>query len=504
MSNQKSVLSLTWFVLGFGIFIFTRMSKLVPTIPISILIAPVFILRFNRTLSVRKGNLFTLLGFYLSINIGLWWLYQSNTIYNLIKILLLAVLFSLPYLIDRPLQEQFRKAGIASGLTTLVFPIVSTGFLFLSSLEGPFDGAIQIGKFVYGPVALKQLLSLVGISGFIFMSSWLASIINFAWENDFKWRPVMKGALIYLAITAAIVGYGFIKVSPNNNDRDTVKIAAVILVPEDATQIDLMQIWAEKKVSAFDESLLKIETLIKTSVSNGAQVVTFQEFAMLINEEDEGRLLAEYQRMAEENQVYLSITYATYAAEGKGENMHVLIDDQGKILLEYMKRFVSGLAELNLGEAAMYNKGPEVVQWVDTPYGKIAISICRDMEFPHYMRQAGQAGVDIMLSPSWMAEKDLVIHSAYMRTIENGFSVVRPTYHGITFAADYNGKILTQMDSDDPVNGGIMYADLPTEGIDTLYAQIGDIFGWLCVVGLGSMIPISFLIRSKIRKKQGN
>jgi hypothetical protein len=40
-----------------------------------------------------------------------------------------------------------------------------------------------------------------------------------------------------------------------------------------------------------------------------------------------------------------------------------------------------------------------------------------------------------------MAEKDLVVHSAYMRTIEGGFSVVRPTYHGITFAADYNGNI---------------------------------------------------------------
>jgi hypothetical protein len=36
-----------WFFLGFGIFMFTRMSKIVPTIPVAMLIAPVFILRFK-------------------------------------------------------------------------------------------------------------------------------------------------------------------------------------------------------------------------------------------------------------------------------------------------------------------------------------------------------------------------------------------------------------------------------------------------------------------------
>ena len=178
--NKKNYLPFLWFVLGFGIFVFTRMSKFFPTIPVAILIAPVFIMRFNRTQSVRRGNLLTLLGFYLSINIGLWWLYESNTLFNVVKIFLLAVLFCLPYVIDRRLHEKFKKNGIASGLTTLIFPIATTGIFFLSSLEGPFDGAIQIGKFVYGPVVLKQLLSLFGISGFIFVSSWFASIINYA------------------------------------------------------------------------------------------------------------------------------------------------------------------------------------------------------------------------------------------------------------------------------------------------------------------------------------
>jgi apolipoprotein N-acyltransferase len=437
----------------------------------------------------------------LSINVGLWWLYESNTIYNVVKIFLLAILYSLPYMIDRRLHEKLRKNGISSGLTTLVFPVVSTALLFLSSLEGPFDGAIQIGKFVYGPLVLKQMLSLFGISGFIFFSSWFASIINHAWENNFNWPKSKNVAITFTAVTLATFSFGIIKTSSSNSTQDTVKIAAIIMVPENENTVDISRVWADKQVSSFAKTISRFEELIKTEVSNGAQIVSFQEYAMMINEEDEDKVKAEYQRIAKENDVYLSITYATFAKEGKGENKHLFLDNYGAILLDYAKRYVSGLAELNLGEAAMYRKGPEVIQWVDTPYGRIAISICRDMEFPHYMRQAGRADVDIMLSPSWMAEKDLVLHSAYMRTVESGFSVVRPTYHGITFAADYDGKILNQMDSDEPTNGGIMYVDLPTQGVNTTYTAIGDLLGWICVAGLLGFFPLNIIL-SKRQKKE--
>lgn len=172
------------------------------------------------------------------------------------------------------------------------------------------------------------------------------------------------------------------------------------------------------------------------------------------------------------------------------------IDNHGEIQLDYTKRFVSGLAELNIGEAAYFLKGPEVIQSVDTPYGKIAISICRDMEFPHYMRQAGRADVDIMLSPSYEWPKGLVIHSVYMRTIENGFSLVRPTQEGITVAVDFYGNILNQMDSADP-GDGIMYADVPTQGVNTIYSNIGDLLGWICVVGFLGLLPLNIILRIK-------
>jgi apolipoprotein N-acyltransferase len=179
--------------------------------------------------------------------------------------------------------------------------------------------------------------------------------------------------------------------------------------------------------------------------------------------------------------------------------MHLLIDNNGEIQLDYQKRYLPGIEELGLGEVVYFIKGPEILQSLDTPYGRIAVSTCRDLEMPTFMIQAGKANVDIMLSSAWMTERDYYIHPAYMRTIEYGFSLVRPSQNGITLAADYNGNILNQMRFDDP-GDGIMYADIPTQGVNTLYTQIADILGWICVVGLLGMIPLSIVLRIKLRK----
>lgn len=500
--NTKRYAPLVWFVLGFGVFVFTRMSKLVPTIPIAILIAPIFILRFIRTQPAGRGNLFTLLGFVFSINVGLWGMFDLqdgalSLFFNVLRSSLLAILYFLPYMIDRWIYPRLKAGGAVS---SLIYPIVTTAIFFLSSLEGPFDGAIQSGKFVYGPIIAQQLLSLFGIWAFMFVSSWFASLLNCLWESDFDWEKTKKMATPFIVLVVAILAFGAIKTLSNSPEQSTVKIAAIILLPEEGEPASMKQAWADKLVSPFEKRVAQIENLTKTAALNGAKIVSFQEFAMMINEKDQERLRQEYKRIAKENDVYLSTTFAYFAQEGKGENKHLLIDNHGEIQLDYTKRYVSGLAELDLGEAGVYRKGPEIVQSVDTPYGKVAVSICRDMEFPHYMRQAGRANVDIMLSAAFEWPKGLVVHSVYMRAIENGFSLVRPTFNGITIAEDFNGKILAQMDSAE-TDDGIMYADIPTRGVNTLYTKVGDVLGWICALGLLGLISLNIVLSIRQKKR---
>jgi apolipoprotein N-acyltransferase len=168
-------------------------------------------------------------------------------------------------------------------------------------------------------------------------------------------------------------------------------------------------------------------------------------------------------------------------------NIHLFIDNNGVIQLDYAKRYLLGIGPF--GEASVFKKGAEIIQSTDTPYGRIGIAICRDMGFPSYIKQAARDHVDIMLAPSYDWPKSPV--PWYIsNTIENGFSIVRPTYNGHTYAADYNGNVLAHMDSDE-TEDGLMYVDVPTRGFRTLYPIVGDLLGWLCVAGMFMFIGLS-------------
>ena len=127
----KKYESIILFVLGFGIFMFTRRSEILPSIQIAIVIAPIFILRFIRTQSTTKGIFLTLLGFFLSMNIALWGLFTSKDagavmMFNIVRSSLLAILYFLPYMTDRMIYPKFKDKGF---LSTLVFPTIVTSLV---------------------------------------------------------------------------------------------------------------------------------------------------------------------------------------------------------------------------------------------------------------------------------------------------------------------------------------------------------------------------------------
>jgi len=498
MTKHKT-LSVLWFLLGFGIFMFTRRSEIVPTVGIAIIIAPIFILRFIRTQTTKKGILLTFLGFILSLNIALWGLFELgdksiSLIISLVRSSLLAIPFSLPYIADKLIYPKFKEKGI---LPTLTFPIIATAIFFLFSLEGPFDGDAIFAVFGYGNLIIKQLASIAGLWGFVFIFSWFASIINYSWEMKFNWGKIKKTTLIFFSILIIIFLFGVIKTSSLMSPKsDTVKIATIVIIPEDGKAVPMDKIFRDKTLSPFKETMSKIEILTKKAVFNNAKLVTFQEHSMTVNEENVNELIKQSKKIAKENDIYFSITFGIFPKEGKGENRQLLINNQGEIEIDYTKRYLLGLGEH--GETGVFKKGPEVIQTADTPYGRIGISICRDMSFPQYIRQAGRNNVDIMLSPSYDFPKSTSLLYS-LRSIENGFSFVRPVYNGISFVVDYNGKILAQMASDKSEDG-ILYANVPTKGIKTIYSMIEDLLAWLCVLGFVAFIVMPIV--SRIRKKQ--
>jgi len=75
------------------------------------------------------------------------------------------------------------------------------------------------------------------------------------------------------------------------------------------------------------------------------------------------------------------------------------------------------------------------------------------------------------------------------RAIENGLVMFRVVKEGLTLAVNHHGHPLVQSNyfvNDQP----IVYADLPTEGVDTLYSLLGDWFAWLSIAGFVLLLVI--------------
>jgi apolipoprotein N-acyltransferase len=362
------------------------------------------------------------------------------------------------------------------------------------TIEGPFEGAIQPAKFAFGTIEFMQLLSLFGVFGFVFVTSWFASAINYLWEIKFDRKKSKKLVLIFSSVVLMIFLFGAIKTSSlMAPGKDTVKVAAIIIHPEWGKTTPMEKVFADKVTSPFEKTLSEIENLVKTAASNNAKIASFMEFTMIIDEEDHDKLQEELSRISQENDIYLSFSYGYYAKEGKGENKHILIDNKGEILIDYSKKYLLGIGDL--GETRVFKKGPEILQFADTPYGKISLSVCREMEMEKYMIQAGKAGVDIMFSSAYEWPKTWLPNNLQM-AIVNGFSLVRTAYNGVTHSQDYNGNILNQMDFDE-TDTGIMYTDVPTKGVKTLYPRVGALIGWLSVLGLLILIVFVIINRKK-------
>jgi apolipoprotein N-acyltransferase len=103
--------------------------------------------------------------------------------------------------------------------------------------------------------------------------------------------------------------------------------------------------------------------------------------------------------------------------------------------------------------------------------------------------QAGRNGTDILFTPNLVfREVDPVFaQMSIMRGIENGVSVVSVADGGLSVVADPYGRILAATDHF-TAGERVVVAQVPTQGVWTLYPYIGDLFGWLCIAGLAALI----------------
>ncbi|MGD8989733.1 MAG: nitrilase-related carbon-nitrogen hydrolase, partial [Syntrophobacterales bacterium] len=168
-------------------------------------------------------------------------------------------------------------------------------------------------------------------------------------------------------------------------------------------------------------------------------------------------------------------------------NKTIFIAPDGALLSEYLKQ---GLVP---GEIAYFVRGEGSAPVLETPYGNIAVLICSDAFFPDLVRrQVGRNGADILLIPAWDFEgvKYFWPYGTAFRAIENGLAMFRPARESVSIAVDYQGRPVVLSDYF-LTDQSIVYADLSTEGRETLYSLLGDWFAWLSIAGLVLLVVMA-------------
>jgi predicted amidohydrolase len=173
---------------------------------------------------------------------------------------------------------------------------------------------------------------------------------------------------------------------------------------------------------------------------------------------------------------YGSLLGITLMNQQTRRNKFVLIDDAGDVLINFDKVHpVPGMEDII--------PGPADVPVTNTKFGlRFGASICFDYDYPQYIRQASQKGIDIMLQPSWTWGSMGRFHSSvnHVRAVENGFTMFRCSSFGYSgvFLPDFSKQSFQPL-----LSTGSLTTTLPLQQRNfTLYGIVGETFAWACVV----------------------
>ena len=463
-------------------------------IPLATWLCPIFMLRFIRTQKPLRGLLVA------SVVFILWYMiswHDAMKVPSFIFIIIISVIVGisslLPILADRLIAPRFQ--GI---LSTLVFPLALTTMEYVASLLSPYATWGSLAYTQYGNLPLMQLLSVTGLWGLVFLITWFASVVNWAWEQKFAWQKVRGVVGIYTCILALVLLFGGARLAFFPPESKTVRVAS-ITTPGILSQF--MEFMESRKIPPLEETIDVMENLSVQAARAGAKIAFWQEYGALVAKDDEKAFIGRGSTVALQENIYLMLGMGVLSPDpsARGENKVVLIDPSGKVRWNYLKsHLVPGI------ESPYMVQGEGKIPVLDTPFGKIASVICFDLDFARFVRQAGKGGVDLLLGPSldWREITPLHTRMTTFRSIENGFSMIRCTGGGLSIAVDYQGRALTVADdftTDEPV----MISDVPSKGVTTIYSQIGDLFAWLCGAGFVILFVLALFRRKAVGKGKG-
>lgn len=343
-----------------------------------------------------------------------------------------------------------------------VFPALLAGVETLVSVTSPHGsaGALAYSQMDFLPVI--QVAALAGAPAITSIIALFASMMAYLIT-----KRAFVAALAPLALVCAAVGFGLMRV-PAQPSEAHIEVTLLAGDQFEGVPSDWRQVW-----NAYTPQ-------IERAADEGRRIVVLPEKIAHLAPGDRAAAIEQLAEIARRRDILIIAGADDEADEGRFNRAFAFTRDGWQT---YDKRHMIPGFESHFDPGA----GPLVFEHGGVRYG---VAICKDMDFPALGR--GYAGVDLMLVPAWDFTDDAWLHSrmGILRGVESGYAIARSARNGVLTVSDAYGRVTAQAPSGPQTAYNVT---APTDGPGaTLYARIGDVFGWamlaLAVALIGWMI----------------
>ena len=250
--------------------------------------------------------------------------------------------------------------------------------------------------------------------------------------------------------------------------------------------------------AAPEAALAHVAPLIREAAGGAKLILTPEATNFMIRDrerretavalQDDDAVVSGLRALARELGVWLLIGSAMvksgHEGDGRAANRSLLIDDGGGIVASYDKLHVFDV-DLPTGErwreSEAVRPGDAAVV-ADTPWGRLGLTVCYDLRFPHLYRALARAGAAMLAVPAAFTVPTGEAHWETLlraRAIETGAFILAPAQGGThedgrrtwgrsTVVAPW-GEVVAKLDHDDP---GVLFATLDLEAVDRARAAV--------------------------------
>ena len=353
--------------------------------------------------------------------------------------------------------------------TAFAYPAFFTAFEYLLFNFSHDGTATSLAYSQANVLPLVQIASVAGLLGITFLVSLLPAAVAVGWRMyrcNSAGLAYLAASVIVLTVSAFMYGIHRIGQPPA---PESVTVGLVTLnqgVHHRPAQATLPQV---KWVTA--QYVEEIDRLAK----KGAAVVVLTEGALRLNGPVYAPMVSYLGEVARRNRVYL-IVGCTTTQDSLARNAALVFDPAGLMVANYNK------VHLVRGFEDAFTPGHQLGVFLLNTLSA-GVAICKDLDFPQYIRQYGHRHTRILFIPANDFVVDDWLHSrmAILRSVENGVSLVRAARHGRLTISDYTGRVCFEAST---ANGQktTLLGSVPLTYANTFYTKTGDWLGIGCLI----------------------